>query len=90
MRLGGSGGKASVVAGFLFACLEYAATMARAWVTLGEGGSWVMGRDVAALAATCFCVAFDGFLLETARIALAERVKAERVKAAGAASCLIE
>ena len=90
VRLGGTGGDASVVIDFLFARLEYAATMARAWVALGEGGSWVMGRGVAALAATRFCVAFDGFLLETARVALAERAEAERVAAAGAASWLIE
>ena len=41
VRLGGTGGDASVAADFLFARLEYAATMARAWVALGEGGSWV-------------------------------------------------
>ena len=90
VRLGGTGGDASVEADFLFARLEYAATMARAWVALGEGGSWVMGRGAAALAATRFCVAFDGFLLVAARVALAVRVEAERVAAAGAASWLIE
>ena len=90
VRLGGTGGDASVEADFLFARLEYAATMARAWVALGEGGSWAMGRGVAALAATRFCVAFDGFLLEPACIARAERVEAERVGAAGAACRLIE
>ena len=78
------------MADFLFARLEYAATMARAWVALGEGGSWVMGRGVAALAAIRFCVAFDDFLLETACVALAGRAIAERAEAAGAASRLIE
>ena len=90
VRLGGTGGDASVVADFLFARLEYAAMMAHAWVVLGEGGSWVMGCGVAAPAAARFCVAFDGFLLETARVALAERAKAERMEAAGAASRFIE
>ena len=39
VRLGGTGGDASVEADFLFARLEYATTIARAWVALGEGES---------------------------------------------------
>ena len=49
-----------------------------------------MDRGVAAPAAIRFCATFDAFLLETARVALAGRVRAERVEAAGAASRLIE
>ena len=67
VRLGGTGGDASVVADFLFARLEYAATMARAWVVLREGESWVLERDVAASAATPSCAAFGGGRLHRTR-----------------------
>ena len=39
VRLGGTGGDSSAETDFLFARLEYATTIARAWVALGEGES---------------------------------------------------